>query len=84
MRLRIAAAAAFLTVTAATVALAQDPVRSSIVRVYTTSQSPNYSRPWEMDPPYEVTGSGCIIKGKRILTSAHVVAEQTSTWSPRR
>ena len=77
MRLRIAVAVVLLTVTASTTALTQDPVRSSIVRVYTTSQSPNYSRPWEMAPPYEVTGSGCIIDGNRILTSAHVVAEQT-------
>ncbi|HOC43800.1 MAG TPA: serine protease [Thermoanaerobaculales bacterium] len=76
MRLRFAVAV-LLALTATSAAFAQDPVRSSIVRVYATSQSPNYWRPWEMDSPADVTGSGSIIEGNRILTSAHVVADQT-------
>jgi S1-C subfamily serine protease len=60
-----------------TVASAQDPVRSAIVKVYTTSQSANYGRPWEMNSQADSTGSGCVIAGNRILTNAHVVSDQT-------
>ncbi|MCK6459432.1 MAG: serine protease [Planctomycetes bacterium] len=61
----------------AAVAAAQDPVRSAIVKVYTTSQEANYGRPWEMHTQENSTGSGCVIAGKRILTNAHVVSDQT-------
>lgn len=58
-------------------AAAQDPVRSAIVKVYTTSQEANYGRPWEMRSQRNSTGSGAIIPGGRILTNAHVVSDQT-------
>jgi S1-C subfamily serine protease len=58
-------------------AAAQDQIRSSIVKVYTTSQRADYGRPWEMESQEDATGSGCIIAGKRILTNAHVVSDQT-------
>ncbi len=60
-----------------TAAPAQDPVRSAIVKVYTTSQRANYARPWEMEHQTDWTGSGCVIAGHRILTNAHVVSDQT-------
>jgi S1-C subfamily serine protease len=56
---------------------AEDRIRSSIVKVYTTSQRADYSRPWEMESQHDLTGSGSIIAGKRILTNAHVVSDQT-------
>jgi S1-C subfamily serine protease len=69
------ALAAILLATAA--AAAQDRVRSSVVRVFATYQCPNHARPWDVYPHDEVTGSGCIIAGNRILTNAHVVSDQT-------
>jgi len=56
---------------------AQSPMRSSIVKVYTTSQAASYSKPWEMKSQTDSTGSGCIIAGQRILTNAHVVSDHT-------
>ncbi len=76
MRPRVVAVVLVAAV-AAVAASAQDSVRSSIVRVYATQQSPNYSRPWDMYPHESITGSGCIIAGNRVLTSAHVVSDQT-------
>jgi S1-C subfamily serine protease len=68
--------AAFLLLFAAA-SVAQDRVRSAIVKVYTTSQAADYARPWEMEAQQDWTGSGCIIDGNRILTNAHVVSDQT-------
>jgi S1-C subfamily serine protease len=59
----------------ATAGRAQD--RSSVVKVYTTYQDPDYQRPWDMTTQRRRTGSGAIIAGKRILTNAHIVSNQT-------
>ncbi len=75
MRVLVLAAAVLCPL--GTVVSAQDPVRSSIVKVYTTSQRANYARPWEMEGQDDWTGSGSIIAGNRILTNAHVVSDQT-------
>ena len=55
---------------------AEDPLKSSVVKVFTTMQSPNFTEPWEMKAQESGTGSGCIIEGNRILTNAHVVSNQ--------
>ena len=52
-----------------------DPL-DSVVKVFTVSSSPSYTLPW-MSFPREGTGSGCVIRGKKILTNAHVVSDQT-------
>ncbi len=49
-----------------------DP-QDSVVKVFATISAPDLSRPWSKKPPAEVTGSGVVIEGKRILTNAHVV-----------
>ncbi|KAM9997638.1 hypothetical protein ACTFIY_007286 [Dictyostelium cf. discoideum] len=54
-----------------------DPLLDPVVKVFSVLTSPNYFIPWQMKPQREVTGSGFIISGKRILTNAHVVADQT-------
>ena len=51
-------------------------VSEAIVKVYTVFNEPDYYNPWQMEGPQAATGSGCIIEGGRILTSAHVVADQ--------
>ena len=48
----------------------------AVVKVFTVYNSPDYYNPWQMEGPQAASGSGCIIEGQRILTSAHVVADQ--------
>ena len=48
-------------------------IENSVVKVFATSRWPDFNRPWTKQPPNEVTGSGVVIEGKRILTCAHVV-----------
>ncbi|MEM7392024.1 MAG: serine protease, partial [Verrucomicrobiota bacterium] len=52
-------------------------VRETIVKIYAIHSKPDYYNPWSMMGPRSSTGSGCIIKGKKILTIAHVVSDQT-------
>ena len=49
-----------------------DP-QDSVVKVFATISAPDLARPWSKKPPAEVTGSGVVIEGRRILTNAHVV-----------
>jgi len=51
-------------------------VKDSIVKIYTVSKVPDYSNPWNSRMMHS-HGSGSIISGKRILTNAHVVANET-------
>jgi S1-C subfamily serine protease len=52
-------------------------ITNSIVKIYTTYDSPNYLRPWQMSGQRSRIGSGSIIEGRRILTNAHVVSDNT-------
>jgi hypothetical protein len=47
-----------------------------VIKVYSTVSPPNYSLPWQNKPMKEVTGSGWVTSGHRIVTNAHVVADQ--------
>jgi S1-C subfamily serine protease len=47
---------------------------NAVVKVFSTVRHPDLSRPWAKQPPQEISGTGVIIEGKRILTNAHVVA----------
>ena len=51
-----------------------DPLRKSLVKIFSTLQNPNYYEPWRVGPQENVSGSGCVILGNRILTNAHVVS----------
>ncbi len=51
-------------------------INRSIVKIYTVSKTPNYLEPWN-STIRRSSGSGSIISGNRILTNAHVVANQT-------
>ena len=55
---------------------AESKVEDSIVKIYTVSKTPNYSIPWNTTIRRS-HGSGAIINGNRILTNAHVVANET-------
>ncbi len=50
-----------------------DAVESSVVKVFSTVRYPAVYRPWTKQGPSDVTGSGVVIAGRRILTNAHVV-----------
>jgi len=52
-------------------------IHSSIVKIIATHNHPDYASPWQLVGIHTVTGSGAIIAGNRILTNAHVVADQT-------
>jgi S1-C subfamily serine protease len=54
----------------------EDPVAKSVVRIFTTFRKPDYLQPWQMESEDALSGTGCIIEGGRILTNAHVVADQ--------
>ena len=51
-------------------------VKESIVKIFTVSKVPNYATPWNSSTR-RFHASGAIIAGHRILTNAHVVANET-------
>lgn len=51
-----------------------DQVPNSVVKVFSTLAMPDPYRPWSKQSPEEVTGTGVVIDGDRILTCGHVVA----------
>lgn len=56
--------------------IAQTQVGESIVKIYTVSKIPSYNTPWN-STTRRSSGSGAIISQNKILTNAHVVANQT-------
>lgn len=53
----------------------QTNIKGSVVKIFTVYNKHSYFRPWQMMGQESLSGSGCIIKGSRILTNAHVVAD---------
>jgi S1-C subfamily serine protease len=53
--------------------LAAEPERS-VIQIFTFSQQPVWDAPWRFDAVRRMGGSGFVIKGKRIMTNAHVVS----------
>ncbi len=48
-------------------------VENSVVKIFSTVRYPDPYKPWAKQSPEDITGSGVVIEGKRILTNAHVV-----------
>ena len=48
-------------------------VENSVVKIFSTVRLPDVGKPWTKQAPKEITGSGVVIEGKRILTNAHMV-----------
>ena len=46
----------------------------SVVQIITFAQQPSWDTPWRFDAVRRLGGSGFVIKGKRIMTNAHVVS----------
>jgi S1-C subfamily serine protease len=48
-----------------------------VVKIFATTQDPDFDCPWQARTPSSSTGSGVIIGARQILTGAHVVANAT-------
>src|SRR5688572_12448145 len=48
-----------------------------VVRVFATTQDPDFDAPWQARTPSSSTGSGVVIGPGEILTGAHVIANAT-------
>ncbi len=48
-------------------------VGDSVVKIFSTIRRPDIMKPWTRQAPSEVSGTGFVISGNRILTNAHVV-----------
>jgi S1-C subfamily serine protease len=49
--------------------------RQAVAKVYVTVQQEDFRQPWQSSSPMSASGSGFIIKGKRLMTNAHVVSD---------
>jgi len=49
----------------------------NVLKIFVTANSIDYYRPWQSHGSGSMTGSGCIIAKNRILTNAHVIADNT-------
>jgi len=54
----------------------REGIEESIVKIFTVSKTPNYVTPWN-STTRRSHASGAVIAGNRILTNAHVVANET-------
>lgn len=68
-------AAVIIVALACTLANAADnaQIRDSVVKIFTTQRMPDYQSPWTKQTPQEISGTGFVIDGDRILTNAHMV-----------
>src|SRR5947208_7908880 len=53
--------------------LGAEPERS-VIQIMTFSQQPVWEAPWRFEPVRRSSGTGFVIKGRRIMTNAHVVS----------
>lgn len=49
--------------------------RGAIVKIHSTIQRPSYLEPWRISRPENASGTGFLIKGKKIITNAHVISD---------
>jgi S1-C subfamily serine protease len=61
------------TLAATNAAPAMGSIENSVVKIFSTMRYPDPYQPWMKQPPEDVTGSGVVIEGRRLLTNAHVV-----------
>lgn len=52
-------------------------VEAAVVKIFATLRNPDPVKPWSRQEPVEITGSGVVIEGRRILTNAHMVLYAT-------
>lgn len=66
----------FTVLLAAPAAAEPDDLARSVVKIFAVFRKPNYYQPWDEGYQENLTGSGAILEGRRILTNAHVVSNQ--------
>lgn len=54
-------------------AAASSQVSNAVVKIFATVRQADPFKPWAKQGPQDITGSGVVIEGRRILTNAHVV-----------
>ena len=59
---------------------AQNEIEQSVVKIHTSQAIPDVFKPWSKMPSDEISGSGVIISGNRILTNAHMVMYATQIY----
>ena len=64
---------AVLLLFAVELGFAIEPERS-VIQIQTFHQEPDWTAPWRSDAVQRAGGSGFVIRGKRIMTNAHVVS----------
>lgn len=52
-------------------------IKNAIVKVFVNTNRIDFAHPWQTEGTQSVSGSGFVIKGNKILTNAHVVADNT-------
>lgn len=57
-----------------------EQIKKSIVKIHTTQRRPDLFNPWSKMPSNEISGSGVVIEGNRILTNAHVVIHASQVY----
>ncbi|MFK7759408.1 MAG: trypsin-like peptidase domain-containing protein [Phycisphaerales bacterium] len=55
-------------------------IRESVVKIFATYRGADFARPWTKQAPQELSGTGFVIEGNRILTNAHVVELATRIY----
>ncbi|MEI8214182.1 MAG: trypsin-like peptidase domain-containing protein [Planctomycetota bacterium] len=58
----------------------EKPVRDILFKITATTRNPDFLQPWNKAKPAEVSGTGFLIEGNRILTNAHVVRYATQIY----
>tara|TARA_Y100001934_G_scaffold104489_2_gene128480 strand:- start:3788 stop:5290 length:1503 start_codon:yes stop_codon:yes gene_type:complete len=51
-----------------------DETEKAVVQILTAGQQPNWSTPWQFGSVRRSSGTGFVIKGRKIMTNAHVVS----------
>lgn len=59
---------------------AADANRDLVVRIAVTQRPPNLYQPWTKAAAKEVSGSGFVIEGRRILTNSHVIQHASQIY----
>ncbi|MGB0579764.1 MAG: S1C family serine protease, partial [Limisphaerales bacterium] len=60
-------------VLASSLTLQADETEKAVIQIFTAGQRPDWSRPWQFGSVRRSSGSGFVIKGRKIMTNAHVV-----------
>src|SRR3990167_4594120 len=76
MRRIFFAAAVFLLLWARAPVSASE-IGDAVLKVFVTSNQMDFYRPWQSQGSTSTTGSAVVLQGNKILTNAHVIADNT-------